>query len=179
MAPRQAAPLLEALGDQRVMKYILIFPLFGLGLIQVVTWFGVLPPVYISISMSIGCILVFLVGVISERRYEKKFGVSPVERVLENLSFKSFMFGLILVVYFLFNFVYSSSIGGRTKAENGKYFAMKNVTKSYYEISEEEYNERQPHQVRAMTGHPLIFGILGFAMFCSSQTPNKRVKCSP
>tara|TARA_R110002049_G_scaffold217214_4_gene388629 strand:+ start:988 stop:1491 length:504 start_codon:yes stop_codon:yes gene_type:complete len=158
------------------MKYLMMLPILGLVSIHVVTWFGILPPSYMSFSMSFACVLVFLAGLISAKTYASRSGISLGEKILGSISFKPFLYGLVLAAYFCFNFFYSASTGGNTKIENGKYFAMREPTKEYYEITESEYDERQPHQVRAMTGHPLIFGIVGFVMFCASRSSNKSSK---
>lgn len=158
------------------MKYILLIPILGLSLVQVVTWFGVLPPAYLSVFFSVGCVIVFIVGIIIEKRHATRSGVSLGQKVLENLSFKPFIVGLVLVGYFFFNFFYSASLGGNTRIEDGRYFAMKEPAKVFYEISESEYNERQPHQLRAKTGHPLLIGIVGFIIFCAGRSSNKSSK---
>ncbi|WP_156158750.1 hypothetical protein [Pseudoalteromonas rubra] len=121
------------------MKYLMLIPILGLVSIQAVTWFGVLPPTYISVCMSIGCVFVFLIGLFSAKSYENRSGVSLGEKILENLSIKPFLVGFVLVVYFFFNFFYSSSVGGNTKVEGGKYFALQEPSKEYYEITEAEY----------------------------------------
>ncbi|RUO38639.1 hypothetical protein CWE13_03055 [Aliidiomarina shirensis] len=158
------------------MKYLMMIPMLGLGLIQVITWFGILPPTYLTISLSVACIVVFLVGLISVKRYAGRTGASFGEEILGNLNLKPFLCGLILLAYFFFNFFYSVSMGGNTKVENGKYFALRERPKEFYEISELEYNERQPHQVRALTGHTLLVGVVGFVMFCASRSSNKSSK---
>ncbi|MCC5453348.1 hypothetical protein LMJ53_16655 [Rheinheimera sp. UJ51] len=158
------------------MKHLMIIPILGLGVIHVVTWFGILPPTYLTIGLSAASVVVLFVGIISVKSYADRTGENLGEKVLGNLSIKPFLFGLVVLAYFFFNFFYSASMGGITKIENGKYFAMKEPTKENYEITESEYNERQPHQVRAMTGHPLVFGIVGYIMFSVSRSSNKPSK---
>ncbi|MER2490377.1 hypothetical protein ABS311_00545 [Catenovulum sediminis] len=99
------------------------------------------------------------------------------EVALSRITGKFFLFILFGVFYFMFSIIYSAAFGGVTKVDNGKFYAREKDTLDYYEIGFDEYYTRRNHQIRAISGGVLVFGLLGYATVLNQKYKhNKAVK---
>ncbi|BFM22469.1 hypothetical protein [Gilvimarinus japonicus] len=151
----------------KIIKLIAAITFSGLMLVHLIAWLGLLPPKWVWLPLSVISISFFILGLGRLGIHQIKSGTpktvdNPIEAMFQKATAKRLLIILLVVGYFFFNFFYSAAIGGTTKVKNDKYYALGHNPKKYYEISEKEYEFRRPHQVRLHTGHPFIFGLVGY-----------------
>ena len=151
----------------KIIKLIAAITFSGLTLVHLIAWLGMLPPKWLWLPLSVVSISFFVLGLGRLGVHQIKSGTpktvdNPIEAMFQQATAKRLLIILLVIGYFFSNFFYSVAVGGATKVKNNKYYALEHNPRKYYEISQKEYDLRRPHQVRLHTGHPFIFGLVGY-----------------
>ncbi|MCP8899670.1 hypothetical protein [Gilvimarinus xylanilyticus] len=151
----------------KTIKLIAAITFLGLMLVHLIAWLGILPPKWFWLPLSVVSMSFFVLGCGRLGIHQIKSGTpktvdNPIEAMFQQATAKRFLIVFLVGGYFFFNFSYSSAIGGVTKYENNKFYVLGDNPEKYYEVSEQEYEFRRPHQVRLYTGHPFVFGLIGY-----------------
>ena len=142
------------------LKYLTV-PLF---FVHAVTYLGVVFPLKVFLLCGlVGFIPLFFSFYIQDREKEQYEASLPLH--MQNYSrfrVKYFFVGLFLSFYAISSMLIMMGSGVSLKFENGKYLAMNDTTRIYYEIDEKEYRRRIQVGVRGFTALPLLFSYLGY-----------------
>ena len=157
------------------MRHILATPIIGLTLLHLSTYLGFAPNMYLVVLLSIPLLGYFIYSIILTSKLKRSNQESPFEAIFGNIQLKQFFLIFWLAIYFVINFIVSASLGGSTKTQNGKYYALtvQKYPKEYYEITKEEYLNRKPFQIRLISGHVIAFGLIGFMVISNVKFSSK------
>ncbi|WP_105167830.1 hypothetical protein [Pseudoalteromonas sp. T1lg23B] len=155
---------------------ILIVPLF---LDHFSTYINLnVPFIWMAVALLMA-ISLFVYALVTEDKEEAMANQNlPLgQQKIPNLSVRHFLLLGLVVLNGMINFFIGMGSDINTKTENGKYFALRDKPREYYEISYEEYKSKIPLQIRFWTAFPLIFGVAGYNIVrarCNSS--NKSLK---
>lgn len=134
-------------------------------IVHVVSFWGYLPPHWVTLVMCGCCVFIGAKGIKVEARNKRVLGRSYVNETIGKLDLMRFGQLLIVTVYIIGGFYAYQGAAGTIKFKDGRYYlkvAQAPHGSSYVEISKEDYEARAPALYRGNTILFFGFGLYGF-----------------